>query len=136
MRRLISFLLVFISASIPLAAQIDRTEVNGTVVDASGSVVADAQVERRGVRIGDLSRGAGSPGRRDVHCENGNGRIDNGAVGHRVESGRIGALVRDPEGAARRKRNAPRVHQMRVGCLGQSGDVRDQIRLNIMMRHV
>jgi hypothetical protein len=45
MRRFISFLLVFISASIPLAAQIDRTEINGTVVDASGSVVADAQVE-------------------------------------------------------------------------------------------
>src|ERR1700704_2465350 len=45
MRRLISFLLVFISASIPLAAQIDRTEVNGTVVDPSGSVIADAQVQ-------------------------------------------------------------------------------------------
>jgi Carboxypeptidase regulatory-like domain len=45
MRRFISFLLVFISASIPLAAQIDRTEVNGTVVDASGSVIVDAQVE-------------------------------------------------------------------------------------------
>jgi Carboxypeptidase regulatory-like domain/TonB dependent receptor len=45
MRRFISFLLVVISASIPLAAQIDRTEVNGTVVDASGSVIADAQVE-------------------------------------------------------------------------------------------
>src|SRR6266853_2037008 len=45
MRRFISVLLVFISASIPLAAQIDRTEVNGTVVDASGSVIADAQVE-------------------------------------------------------------------------------------------
>ena len=30
---------------IPLVAQIDRTEGNGTVVDASGSVIADAQVE-------------------------------------------------------------------------------------------
>jgi len=70
---------------------------------------------------------------RDVHCENGSGRIDDGAGAtvHRVESGRIGALVRDPEGAASPKRNAPRVHQMRVGCLGQSLDVRDQIRLNI-----
>jgi hypothetical protein len=45
MRRFISFLLVCISASIPLAAQIDRTEVNGTVADASGSTIADAQVE-------------------------------------------------------------------------------------------
>jgi hypothetical protein len=45
MRRFISFLLVCIWASIPLAAQIDRTEVNGTVVDASGSAIADAQVE-------------------------------------------------------------------------------------------
>jgi hypothetical protein len=45
MRRFISFLLVIISASIPLAAQIDRTEVNGTVVDPSGSTIADAQVQ-------------------------------------------------------------------------------------------
>jgi DNA-binding CsgD family transcriptional regulator len=73
-----------------------------------------------------------APGGRDVHCENGNGRTrDDHAVGHRVESGRIVALVRDPEGAAGEKRNAPRVHQMRVGCHGESGDVRDQIRLNI-----
>ena len=61
----------------------------------------------------------------------GTGGLTIGAVGHRVESGRIGALVRDPEGAAAHKRNAPRVHQMRVGCHGESGDVRDQIRLNI-----
>jgi hypothetical protein len=102
-------------------------------------VVAVAQLERRGVRIGDLSRGAlgSAVGGRDVHCENGNGRIDDGAVGHRVESGHIGALVRDPEGAAPPKRNAPRVHQIRVDPHGaESGDVRDQIRLNIDERRV
>ena len=56
-----------------------------------------------------------------------------GAVGHRVDSGRIGALVRNPEGAAGRgiKRNAPRVHQIWVRYRSESGEVRDQIRLNV-----
>jgi hypothetical protein len=45
MRRLIYFFLVLSSFSLPSYAQIDRTEINGTVTDASGSVVTDAQVE-------------------------------------------------------------------------------------------
>jgi hypothetical protein len=45
MRRLTSFLLLLLSVSVPSVAQIDRTEINGTVVDASGSIIADAQVE-------------------------------------------------------------------------------------------
>ena len=66
------------------------------------------QVERRGVRIGDLSRGAlsGSVGGRDVHYES-HGR-DAGAAGHPVESGRIVALVRDPEGAAHPETKRPK----------------------------
>src|ERR1700710_1317400 len=45
MRRLISLFLLLSSISVPLVAQIDRTEINGTVVDSSGSAVADAQIE-------------------------------------------------------------------------------------------
>src|SRR5258707_4673789 len=45
MRPIICFLLLFSSFCIPLVAQIDRTEINGTVVDASGAAVADAQIE-------------------------------------------------------------------------------------------
>jgi hypothetical protein len=45
MRQFIFFLLLLSSISIPLVAQIDRTEINGTVVDASGAAVVDAQIE-------------------------------------------------------------------------------------------
>jgi hypothetical protein len=45
MRQFIFFLLFLSSVWIPMVAQIDRTEINGTVVDASGAAVADAQIE-------------------------------------------------------------------------------------------
>jgi hypothetical protein len=45
MRQFIFFALLLSFISIPLVAQIDRTEINGTVVDASGAAVANAQIE-------------------------------------------------------------------------------------------
>jgi hypothetical protein len=52
-----------------------------------------------------------------------------GRGGNRIEGGKAGAIVGNPERQCGTRGDAPRVDKIRVGELGQSGDVRDQIRL-------
>src|SRR5262249_51857040 len=56
---------------------------------------------------------------------------DGGGAHHGIESRGVRSLVRGPEWAREASRHAPGVDQERIGDGGQTGDVRDEVRLKI-----
>ena len=65
--------------------------------------------------------------------ETGSGEPTRGPV-VRVERGRVGHLVRDPEGARRTERHPPGIFQVGVGHLCHTGEVRDEVGLHVTHR--